>query len=168
MSVTNWSKIKVGKPKTKNLSFELTLSANSHGLKESFSFSYFILVFTLQRSMPPEAWPILLAQPGLLNLVLSRQTGFPSASIRVLINRWSETVPAALYQAHGHYARVRNCINSWNRFMQSSSAESLASMSKSSEWKKNPLIPCNEGPVIFVSIHTFNWMLSRIFPVSSW
>ena len=55
MSVTNRSKMKVGKPKTKNLSFELTLSANSHGLKEGFFLSYFILVFTLQRSMPPEA-----------------------------------------------------------------------------------------------------------------
>ena len=63
---------------------------------------------------------------GLVKPILHRLTGFPTASIRSLINRWSELSP--LYQAHGYIGlgsklypskmpRMRN--KDLTRFMQS-------------------------------------------------
>ena len=42
----------------------------------------------------PSLWSPRTQAYGLFNLVFSRQTGFSSAHIRLLINRWSKTEPA--------------------------------------------------------------------------
>ena len=42
----------------------------------------------------PSLWSPRTQASGLVNLIFSRQTGFSSAHIRLLINRWSKTEPA--------------------------------------------------------------------------
>ena len=42
----------------------------------------------------PSLWSPRTQAYGLFNLVFSRETGFSSAHIRLLINRWSKTEPA--------------------------------------------------------------------------